>query len=239
MIASSSLVHTDSAVHILLVEDNRPLADWLAHALRESGHVVDCVFDGDSAAYALRHMEFDAVILDLGLPKVSGLEVLHGAREQGNQVPVLILTAEGSLKARIDGLNRGADDYLSKPFDTGELEARLRSIARRKSGQKNPIMRCGQLSFDTNTRQFSIDANVMRLPPREHAVLETLLMHQGKTVAKTKLASSVFSLDDDTGPTTIEVYVSRLRKRLAGSDAHILTLRGLGYLLKRVSGAEQ
>ena len=222
-------------MHVLLIEDNRSLADWLARALRDSGYSVDVVTDGEAAIYAIERLSFDAVVLDLGLPRVSGLEVLRRTRAQGNDVPILILTAEGSLKARIDGLNRGADDYLSKPFDIGELEARLRSILRRKAGQKNPVIQCGSLEFDSNTRQFSLSGEALRLPPREHAVLEALLIHQGKTVAKTKLAGSVFSLDDEGSPTTIEVYISRLRKRLLGCDVQILTLRGLGYLLKQVN----
>lgn len=224
-------------MHVLLIEDNRSLSDWLKRALTDSGYTVDTVGDGEAALYALQHLSFDVAILDLGLPKLSGLDVLRRIRDQGSDLPILILTAEGSLKARIDGLNRGADDYLSKPFDIGELEARLRSILRRRSGQRNPVVQCGSLSFDTNTKFFTLDGTRLHLPPREHAVLEMLLMNQGKTVTKAKLASSVFSLDDNTGPTTIEVYISRLRKRLSGFDAQILTLRGLGYLLKQINVA--
>jgi two-component system response regulator TctD len=222
-------------MRLLLVEDNESLSHWLARALRNTGYAVDCVGDGEAAVFALQHSHCDAVILDLGLPKLSGMEVLRRVRGQGNDVPILILTAEGRLQARIDGLNNGADDYLSKPFDLGELEARLRSISRRKTGQKNPDVSCGSLHLDSNTREFFIDSNRLHLPPREHAVLEILLMNLGRTVSKSRLADGVFSLDDESGPTTIEVYISRLRKRLSGSDARIITLRGLGYLLKQVA----
>ena len=130
-------------MHLLLVEDNRSLSSWLAHALQKSGWTVDCVGDGEAALYTLQGRRFDAVVLDLGLPRVSGEEVLRRTRAQGNDVPILILTAEGSLAARIDGLNGGADDFLSKPFDLGELEARLRTILRRRSGQTRPEISCG------------------------------------------------------------------------------------------------
>jgi two-component system response regulator TctD len=222
-------------MHILLVEDNPSLANWLSHALRRDGYVVDCVGDGETAIQVLLGQRFDAVILDMGLPRAPGQEVLRRVRSRGEGVPILVLTAEGSLHARIAGLDAGADDYLAKPFDLGELEARLRAIVRRKSGQKNPELFCGSLRYDGNTREFSVNADKLKLTPREHAVLEVLMLNIGKTVSKTSLADSVFSLSDDTGPTTIEVYVSRLRKKLAGSDACIFTLRGLGYLMKQAS----
>jgi len=224
-------------MHILLVEDNPSLANWLSHALRRDGYVVDCVGDGEMAIQVLLGQQFDAVILDMGLPRVPGQEVLRRVRGRGQGVPILVLTAEGSLHARIAGLDAGADDYLAKPFDLGELEARLRAIVRRKSGQKNPELVCGSLRYDGNTREFFVNDNKLKLTPREHAVLEILMLNIGKTVSKTSLADSVFSLNDDTGPTTIEVYMSRLRKKLADSDACIFTLRGLGYLLKQSSSA--
>jgi len=222
-------------MHILLVEDNASLASWLTHALRREGYVIDCVGDGETAAHLMLGQPFDAVILDMGLPRLSGREVLGRVRSRGIDVPILVLTAEGGLQARIAGLDAGADDYLAKPFDLGELEARLRAIVRRKSGQKNPELRCGSLHYDSNTREFSIGTDKLRLTPREHGVLEALMLNLGRTVSKNTLADSVFSLGDDSGPTTIEVYVSRLRKKLGASDAQIFTLRGLGYLLKQSS----
>ena len=224
-------------MHLLLVEDNISLASWLSHALRREGYAVDCVGDGESAVHLLLGQRFDAVILDLGLPRVSGREVLRCVRGRGQDVPILVLTAEGGLQARIAGLDAGADDYLSKPFDLGELQARLRAIARRKWGQKCPELVCGSLRYDGNTREFFVQGDKLRLTPREHAVLEALIHNLGKTVSKSALADSVFTLSDEAGPTTIEVYMSRLRKKLAPSDACIITLRGLGYLLKQSSSA--
>ena len=222
-------------MHILLVEDNPSLANWLSRALCRDGYAVDCVGDGESALHLMLRQEFDAVILDMGLPRVPGQEVLRRVRSRGQNVPILVLTAEGGLHARIAGLDAGADDYLAKPFDLGELEARLRAIVRRKSGQKNPELFCGSLRYNGNTREFFVHDDKLKLTPREHAVLEILMLNTGKTVSKTSLADSVFSLSDDTGPTTIEVYTSRLRRKLAHSDACIFTLRGLGYLLKQSS----
>jgi two-component system response regulator TctD len=222
-------------MRILLVEDNVSLSSWLSHALRKDGYTVDCVGDGETATHLMLGQQFDAVILDMGLPRLSGREVLGRVRGGGSNVPILVLTAEGGLQSRIAGLDAGADDYLSKPFDLGELEARLRAIVRRKSEHKNPEICCGTLSYNTNTREFAIGAEKLRLTPREHAVLEILMLNIGKTVSKTSLADSVFSLGDETGPTTIEVYMSRLRKKLAACDARIFTLRGLGYLLKQAT----
>lgn len=229
----------DMDMHILLVEDNLSLSNWLTQALRKSGYVVDCVDTGSAAIYTLKSCEFDAVVLDLGLPDKSGQEVLRTVRAQGNPVPILILTAESGIHARINGLDNGADDFLTKPFDLGELEARLRSITRRKHGVKSPWVTFGNLKLDTNTREFFIEDNKLKIPPKEHAVLETLLMNAGKTVSKAKLVDSVFSLDDETDQSMIEVYISRLRRRLAENHAEcnvgIFTLRGLGYLLKQVN----
>ncbi|MBV8503962.1 MAG: response regulator [Paucibacter sp.] len=220
-------------MHILLVEDNSSLSSWLSRALNRAGYAVDCVRDGEAALMILQDQHFDAVILDMGLPGVHGSEVLQRVRSRGNDVPVLILTADAGLQSRIAGLNAGADDYLAKPFDVGELEARLRAIARRNAGQKNPELSCGSLRYNSNTREFFIEAERLHLTPREHGMLEVLLFNVGKTVSKTTLLDSVYTLDDEPGTGKIEVCMSRLRRKLAESDARIFTLRGLGYLLKR------
>jgi len=224
-------------MHILLVEDNVSLSTWLAQALSRSGYAVDVAHDGEAAVVMLQGQHFDAVVLDMGLPRMSGREVLSRLRRGGNDVPVLILTADAGLQSRIDGLNAGADDYLPKPFDLGELEARLRAIARRNAGQKNPEIACGSLRYNTNTREFFVDAERLHLTPREHALLEVLLYHVGKTVSKTQLLDSIYTLDDEPGTGKIEVCMSRLRRKLGASDARIFTLRGLGYLLKRATAA--
>jgi two-component system response regulator TctD len=224
-------------MHILLVEDNASLASWLSQALSRSGYAVDIARDGEAALVTLNGQHFDAVILDMGLPRMSGREVLARLRSGSNSVPVLILTADAGLESRIAGLDAGADDYLSKPFDLGELEARLRAIARRNAGQKNPELSCGSLRYNSNTREFFIESERLHLTPREHAVLEILLFNVGKTVPKTQVLDSVYTLDDEPGTGKIEVCVSRLRRKLESSDARIFTLRGLGYLLKRATAA--
>src|SRR5262249_30026497 len=157
-------------------------------------------------------------------------------RGRGSVVPVLILTANATLEGRVAGLDSGADDYLAKPFDISELEARVRAQLRRASHRKTPIVQYGSLVFDSNSRQFSIAGQPLVLTPREHAVLETLLLRAGSTVARTALIDSVFGFDDEPGPNTIEIYIHRVRKKLVGSDVGIVTLRGLGYLLKERHG---
>lgn len=222
-------------MRLLLVEDNLSLADWLSRALRDNRYTVDCAHDGAQADHLLRTQSYDLVILDLSLPKLDGREVLRRLRVRGSNVPVLILTATNTVQGRIQGLNQGADDYVAKPFDLSELDARIRAILRRANQSANPILECGRLRYDGNTRLFSISEKPLPLPPREHAVLETLILKQGKTVSKQAIASSLFALTDTTAPDAIEIYVSRLRKKLEPSDAALVTLRGLGYLLKRRS----
>jgi len=219
-------------MRLLVVEDNLSLADWLSRALRENRYTVDCAQDGAEADHLLRTQGYDLVILDLSLPKLDGREVLRRLRARGSNVPVLILTASNTLQGRIQGLNQGADDYVPKPFDVSELDARIRAILRRANQSANPILECGRLRYDSNTRLFSICETALPLPPREHAVLETLMLKQGKTVSKQAIASSLFAATETTDPDAIEIYVSRLRKKLEPSDAALVTLRGLGYLLK-------
>jgi two-component system, OmpR family, response regulator TctD len=224
-------------MRILLVEDNRPLCDWLTRTLRHEKYSVDCAYSGDDADLILLTEEYGLVILDLSLPKLSGLEVLRRLRARGNAVPVLILTANDSIDGRVSGLNAGADDYLAKPFNIEELEARIRALLRRGTLQKSPVLRCGSLTFDSNTRQFSLSDELLVLTAREHAVLEALVRRAGGTISKSTLMTSVFGLDDDANPSAIEIYVHRVRRKLAGTDVEIATLRGLGYVLRASDGA--
>jgi two-component system response regulator TctD len=217
---------------ILLVEDNRALSTWLARTLEADGYTVERAFEGPEADDLLRTETYDLVILDLALPGLDGREVLRRLRGRRNAVPVLILTAYGGTQERVEGLDTGADDYMAKPFEVHELEARLRALLRRANQQKNPILACGELRYDTNARTFTRAGEPLVLTPREHAVLELLMMKAGKTVSKKALADSVFSLDEAVSPDAIEIYVHRLRRKLEGGDAAIVTLRGLGYLLK-------
>jgi two-component system, OmpR family, response regulator TctD len=220
-------------VRILLVEDNRPLAEWLARSLRKDKYVVECVYDGNDADHLLHTQSYDLIILDLSLPRMDGREVLKRLRGRDNNAPVLILTATNTIEGRVVGLDHGADDYMAKPFDIAELEARIRALMRRSGQNRNPVLRCGSLHYDSNSRIFSFGEQALALTPREHAVLETLMMKMGKTVSKQALADSLFTLDDNVSPDAIEIYVHRLRKKLEAGDVAIVTLRGLGYLLKQ------
>lgn len=223
-------------MRILLVEDNLQLAEWLARALRQSQFAVDCMHDGVEADHVLMTQQYAAVILDLALPRMNGMEVLRRLRGRGQKMPVLILTAQGAVQDRVQGLDLGADDYLPKPFELSELEARLRALIRRAHGRENPIVQCGSLSYNSNTRLFTVGDKPLALTPREHAVLEVLTLDVGKTVSKEKLSEQVFALDQDASADAIEIYVHRLRKKLDGTDIAIVTLRGLGYMLETRGG---
>ncbi|QND50488.1 response regulator (plasmid) [Phyllobacterium sp. 628] len=219
-------------MRILLVEDNRELASWLGKALRQAQYAVDTVHDGEDAEHALQVADYALVILDLSLPKMDGMTVLRRLRKSGNAVPVIILTANASLGGRVAGLDEGADDYLAKPFEIAELEARIRAQLRRGNNRANPEISMGELLFDGRTRQFSLAGSVLSLTPREHAVLEYLMVKAGTTVSKATLSESVFGFNDLADPSAIEIYVHRVRKKLEGSSVKIATLRGLGYLLR-------
>lgn len=219
-------------MRLLLVEDNTELASWLAKTLALDGFAVECSYDGQDALYRLQTQTYDIVILDLDLPKLDGRSILRHLRSQANPVPVLILTASTGLQSRVDGLNAGADDYLGKPFEIAELLARIRVLLRRARNQPTPYWSCGDLLYDSNTRQFKVGGAEIKLTPREHAVLEMLMMQVGKTVSKESLFNSLYSVDELVAPDAIEIYVHRLRKKLVGCSATIVTLRGLGYLLR-------
>lgn len=224
-------------MRLLLVEDNARLVRSLSAWLGAAGMVVDAVGDGLHAEQLLGHEEYDAVILDLELPRLGGMELLRLLRTRGNEVPVLILTASGETADRVRGLNAGADDYLAKPFDPDELVARVRAIARRRAGRAHSVFALGRLRYDTVSRLFSVDAQSLSLPPREHAVLETLMARPGSPVDKKTLSDQLCSLDEAISPEAIELYVHRLRKRIEHSGTRIRTLRGLGYLLESADDA--
>ncbi len=219
-------------MRLLLVEDNRDLAHWLAKVLRASQYAIDIAHDGEEADDLLRLADYGLVILDLALPGLDGLSVLKRLRGRGSHVPVIVLTANASLNGRIAGLDEGADDYLVKPFEVAELEARIRAQMRRATGQPTRLMQCGDLVLDTGSRTFSLKGEPLALTPREHGVLEQLLRRKGRTLSKTALAEAIFGFDDEADPSAIEIYVHRLRRKLEGSSVAIATLRGLGYLLR-------
>ena len=219
-------------MRILLAEDNKTLADWLAKALTHGGFAVDCMHDGADTEHVLLTQKYDIVVLDLGLPRIDGLEVLRRLRRRGSTVPVLVLTARGEIDDRINGLNAGADDYLPKPFRLAELEARINALIRRSRGTAAPTMVVGALEYDSVGRTFRLAGKLLSLRAKEHAVLEALIRRAGKAVSKASLHEHVFSLDAATSPEAVEIYVHRLRRKLEGSAVAIVTLRGLGYVLE-------
>jgi two-component system, OmpR family, response regulator TctD len=221
-------------MRLLLVEDNTVLADWLSRTLRRQQYAVETVDNGADADYLLRTETFDLVLLDLALPKLHGHDVLRRLRERGNATPVLVLTADNTTRSRVTELDHGADDYVAKPFEVEELEARIRVLLRRSAHVANPLITCGDLVFHGASRDFAVRGRPLVLTPRERTVLEVLVMKAGSTVSKSVLAQSLPSVDDGVSADAIEIYVSRLRKKLEGSDATIVTLRGLGYLLRQV-----
>lgn len=219
-------------MRILLAEDNRTLANWLAKALTRGGFAVDCMHDGADTEHVLLTQKYDIVVLDLGLPRIDGLEVLRRLRRRGSNVPVLVLTARGEIDDRINGLNAGADDYLPKPFRLAELEARINALIRRSAGTAAPTMAVGALEYDSVGHTFRLGGELLALRAKEHAVLEALIRRAGKAVSKASLHEHVFSLDAATSPEAVEIYVHRLRRKLEGSSVAIVTLRGLGYVLE-------
>ena len=220
-------------MRLLLVEDNATLADAVSRSLSKLDYAVDVLTEGDSADEVLASQTYDLVILDLTLPKMDGLEVLRNLRRRGSDCPVLILTARTEVQQRVAGLDLGADDYLTKPFALEELEARVRAMLRRRSGEaRSAIMTHGVLSFDTQSRSCWIEGEDIDLTPRERSLLEVLLRRVGKVVSKEQIAESIFSFDDEASLSSIEIYVHRLRKKLSHPKVTVRTVRGLGYLLE-------
>lgn len=222
-------------MRILVAEDNITLADGLAAVLRGSGYAVDVVRDGMSAHAVLAAERFDLVILDLNLPGMDGLEVLRALRSRRDNTAVLVLTARGALDDRVRGLDLGADDYMTKPFEVSELEARARVLLRRQAGVRGALVDYGGLSLDTNSRTLSANGEAFELPARELSVLETLLLRAGKVVGKQQIIQSLAAFDDDLSANAVEQYVSRLRKRLAPIGLTVRTARGLGYYLDKAT----
>ncbi|ELX8379621.1 transcriptional regulator TctD [Providencia vermicola] len=221
-------------MRILLVEDHDELSLWLQKALSATGFAVDIASDGAIADQLLQTESYSLVILDVSLPRISGLDVLAQMRKRGQETPVLLLTANSDVSDRVKGLNAGADDYLTKPFDLSELEARIRALLRRSQGQVNEPQRFGSLCYHEEG-YFLIGLEPLALTPREFAVLNTLFHRRGRPVSKTQLFEQVFSLSEEANLQSIELYVHRVRKKLSGTDVNINTLRGLGYRLEQCS----
>ena len=212
---------------LLLAEDDTMLGKALAKALAAAGYTVSWNQDGEAAELAALYQSFDVAILDINLPKQSGLEVLRKLREKKDNLPVLILTAQDTLPSRVEGLDLGADDYITKPFDLDELLARLRAIIRRRQGRTDNRMRAGDIEYDTMSLEVTKEGAPVNLQPKELKLLALLLQHQGQPVSKAQIESSIYGDEEFFESNTVEVLVYNLRKKL-GQD-FIKTLRGIGY----------
>ena len=219
-------------MRIAIVEDNEALANGIAYRLRDRGHAVDILNDGRDADAFLSRDGADLVVLDLNLPGLDGLEVLRAMRRRGDSTPVILLTARSETAERVAGLDAGADDYLTKPFEMDELEARLRAMARRKNLEFAAFDRLGPLVFDRDGRQLVLDQTPLDVPRKEIATLECLLERRGRIVSKAQLITHVYGTGSDAEDSAIEPHVSRLRKRLEPFGIRIRTARGLGYMLE-------
>ncbi len=225
-------------MRILLVEDDEILSDALYRALVQSAYAVDHASNGDQADKALSIHTYDLVVLDIGLPGMSGFEILRRLRARKSRVPVLLLTALDALADRVRGLDLGADDYLTKPFDLPELEARVRALLRRGHGSSAPDLHHGRLRLDTSGRRLYHDDQPIELSARELALFELLLMRQGRVVSKEHMVNHLYGWGDEVGPNAMEVYVYRVRKKLEPYGCTIRTIRGMGYLMERDDAAE-
>ena len=217
---------------ILLVEDDPALSRGIVALLKAAGHAVDSAMDGETALFLADAEPCSLVILDIGLPDMSGFEVLKKLRARGNKTPILILSARDQVTDRVKGLDLGADDYLLKPFNTGELGARVRALLRRDHGDPCPVLVIGNLRIDRSRATAEVSGRPLQLRRREWAVLDRLTAKVGDVVSKERLIAEVFSYDDSVAPNAVEVYIGRLRKKLEPDGPAIKTMRGLGYMLK-------
>ena len=225
-------------MRILIVEDDPVLSNGLIRSLRDSDYAVDAASDGGQADHILSAQSYDLVILDLGLPRLEGYEVLRRLRRRGSTAPVLILTALDALEDRVKGLDLGADDYLTKPFDLPELEARVRALIRRGHSGGGSMITHGALTLDTAGRRALLAGEPLELSAREIGVLEVLMMRSGRVVNKDQLAEELYGWDEEVSANAIEVYVHRLRRKLEPAGVTIRTIRGLGYLLEKPAHAQ-
>lgn len=218
-------------MRILLVEDEAPLRETLAARLKREGYAVDSASDGEEGIYLGREVPFDVGIIDLGLPKMSGMELIRLLRDEGKKFPILILTARASWQDKVEGLKAGADDYLVKPFHVEELLARLNALLRRAAGWSKPRLDCGPVSLDLAAQTVSVDEVDVDLTSYEYKVLEYLMLHAGELVSKADLTEHIYQQDFDRDSNVLEVFIGRLRKKLdpEGTIKPIETVRGRGY----------
>ena len=224
-------------MRILLAEDDSVLSDGLSRSLRAAGYAVDAVASGSDADLALSTHDYDLLILDLGLPRLPGLDVLRRLRSRNDALPVLILTAADSVEQRVRGLDLGADDFMAKPFALSELEARVRALVRRRMGGSTSQLRYGPLTYDQVGRSVFINDQLLELSAREVGLLEVLLQRVGRLVSKEQIVDHLCEWGDEVSYNAIEVYMHRLRKKIEGGGVRIATVRGLGYCLERLPDA--
>jgi two-component system response regulator QseB len=220
---------TTVAMHVLIAEDDRILGDGLKVGLEQLGWAVDLVRDGTGAQTALERDEMDLVVLDLGLPRKPGIEILRWLRARGDKVPVLVLTAKDGVPDRVAVLNAGADDYVCKPFDLEELRARLRALHRRATFSALPVLRHRNIEVDPAAQSVTVCGRSVSLSRKEFAVLQTLIENAGKVVARHRLMSSVYEFDDEVGSNVLEVHIHNVRRKI--SSGALKTIRGVGYKL--------
>jgi len=216
-------------VRLLVVEDDRDINRQVVSALEEAGYVADKAFDGEEGGYLGESEPYDAIILDMGLPKADGVSVLQKWRRAGIKTPVIILTARDRWSDKVDGFDAGADDYVTKPFHMEELLARVRALLRRAAGHATSQIACGPVVLDTRSGRVFVDGNPIKLTSHEYRLLSYLMHHTGRVVSRAELTEHLYDQDFDRDSNTIEVFVGRLRKKLAVDL--IQTVRGLGYLV--------
>lgn len=216
-------------MRILVVEDDPDLGDAILRRLRREGHAADWLDDGGAADDVLRYQRYDLIVLDIGLPGMDGFSILGTLRCRNDKTPVLMLTARSQIEDRVDALDVGADDYLSKPFDFREFDARCRALLRRSQGIASGSTKFGRLLFNQSAKTLCLDDEPLSLPNREYRLLEIFLGNLGRVLDKDQIASQLFDFDTEAGPNAIELYVGRLRRKLGGAVT-IRTLRGLGYV---------
>jgi two-component system OmpR family response regulator len=214
-------------MRILIVEDEASLAKQLTSSIAEAGYAVDHAADGERADFLAQTEQYDAMVLDLGLPKMDGLTLLRNWRDAGLATPVLVLTARGSWHEKVQGIDSGADDYVSKPFRIEEVLARLRALIRRASGHVTPELRAGRVTLDPRRARVTLDGAPVKLTSHEFRVLSYLMHHRGRVVSQAELIEHIYAQDFDRDSNTVEVFIARLRRKLGAS--FIETVRGLGY----------
>jgi len=225
-------------MRVLIIEDDDNLRNTLIKRFEETGYVVDAADNGEDGLYKGQEYPADVAVIDLGLPRISGMEVIQTLRQEGVEFPIIVLTARGSWQDKVMGLDAGADDYLVKPFHFPELLARVNALVRRSTGNTTPEIACGQLTMNMSTQEVKLAGEVLDLTSYEYKVLEYMLHHQNEVVSKTTLTEHIYHQDYDRDSNVIEVFVGRLRKKLSAIEPetkYIETLRGRGYRMRSIS----